>query len=327
MSVSVITTFKNEQRAIAPFLEGLLAQSRRPDEIIMVDGGSTDHSIDKVQRFIQQGAPVKVLLFPGNRAVGRNAAIQEARFELIASSDVGSVPDKDWLRSLVAALEKNPDIGVASGVTLPKAENLFEECVATINLPDPKEINPEYFLPSSRSMAFRKTVWERAGGYPEWLSWNEDTLFNFSLRKAGAQFKFVPDAVVYWQPPGNIYHLFRQFYYYARGDGQAGIYLWEFYLPKKFLLYGAGLVLLIFGFMSSWAWLALLAGMVLYFQGPGKRVFQKVKSIGVLMLMPQVMIARDVAEMFGYFMGTLDRWFNPKYFRRPWFDGKKAIND
>lgn len=317
MPVSVITTLKNEEKAIGPFLEGLLAQSRKPDEIVIVDGGSSDRSREKIEEFVEKGAPVKVILLPGNRAVGRNAAIRNAQYELIASSDVGSIPDANWLENIIEPLENDSEADVVSGITLPSASSLFEHCVAVINLPEATDIDPENFLPSSRSMAFRKSAWKKAGGYPERFSWNEDTLFNFVLKKTGAKFRFALEAVVYWRPPASLPHLFRQFFYYARGDGQAGIYFKEFYLPKKYLLYALGLVFLLLSIWFSWLLVVLLLGVILYFAKPLLKALRRTGNWKVLALMPVVILTRDFSEMTGYLLGLADRWHDPSYFKRP----------
>ena len=48
--------------------------------------------------------------------------------------------------------------------------------------PTVEEIDPARFLPSSRSVAFTRRAWEQVGGYPEWLDYCEDLVFDFALR-------------------------------------------------------------------------------------------------------------------------------------------------
>ena len=51
---------------------------------------------------------------------------------------------------------------------------------STTTLPDQTDIDPARFLPSSRSVAFRREVFDRTGGYPEWLDYCEDLLFDMA---------------------------------------------------------------------------------------------------------------------------------------------------
>ena len=51
MKVSLITTVFNEEKTITPFLKSVLVQIRKPNEIIIVDGGSTDFTVKKISEF------------------------------------------------------------------------------------------------------------------------------------------------------------------------------------------------------------------------------------------------------------------------------------
>ena len=55
----------------------------------------------------------------------------------------------------------------------------------------------------SRSVAFTKGAWRRAGGYPEWLDYCEDVVFDLKLRQKFGPFLFVPEAVVHFRPRGG----------------------------------------------------------------------------------------------------------------------------
>ncbi len=315
MPVSVITTLKNEESSIGAFLDSLLSQSRPPEEIVVVDGGSTDGTVNIIGKFIQKGAPIKLIEVTGNRSVGRNLAIRNARHEIIASTDAGSIADKDWLKNIVGPFEKDLTIDVISGVTLPRTESFFEDCVAVINLPEVEDINPETFLPSSRSAAFKRVAWQKVGGYPEQFSLNEDTVFNFALKRAGCKFFFAPNAVVYWHPPSTFKKVFRQFYAYARGDGQAGLYLWEYYFPKRCLIYSLGAALLVAGYFYPPAWVLLLPGLLIYLFKSCSKAFRRLKKLKVFFLLPAIIFVRDLAELLGYLVGFGERMVKPVRFR------------
>ena len=83
---------------------------------------------------------------------------------------------------------------------------------------------PETFLPSSRSVAFRKAAWITAGGYPEWIDYCEDLIFDLRLREIAAPMIFEPGALVYFRPRPSLNAFYRQYYRYARGDGKADLW-------------------------------------------------------------------------------------------------------
>jgi glycosyltransferase involved in cell wall biosynthesis len=222
MKTSLIITVKNEENTIEECLDSLLSQSRMPDEIIIVDGGSTDKTVETIERYIKNEVPIKLIVAKGaNIAQGRNIAIENAKHEIIASTDAGCITDKYWLKNLVAKFDDAID--VVSGVYKPLTNTTFEGCVGEITCPKVEYLNESTFMPSSRSVAFRKVAWEEVGGYPEKLSYAEDTVFNLMLKKAGFKFKLAKDAVVYWRMRSNLRELFMQYYNYAKWDAIAGV--------------------------------------------------------------------------------------------------------
>ena len=78
-----------------------------------------------------------------------------------------------------------PSPSRASSSPTPAA--LFQTALAATTLPTRDEIDPQKFLPSSRSVAFTKAAWSRAGGYPEWLDYCEDLLFDLRAQRAALQ--------------------------------------------------------------------------------------------------------------------------------------------
>ena len=91
MQVSVIMTVLNEGEAIKRLLNSLVAQERRPDEVIIVDGGSTDDTVSILSRY-QGQLPLQVIVSPGaNISRGRNIAIRAAAGPIIASVDAGEL--------------------------------------------------------------------------------------------------------------------------------------------------------------------------------------------------------------------------------------------
>lgn len=222
MKVSLISTLKNEEASIKDFLDSLLSQSRKPDEIIIVDGGSTDATVKLINEYIQKGAPIKLIIKEGaNISIGRNIAIKNSKHDIIASTDAGCKIDEDWLKKLIEKFDDKTD--VVCGMTLPEPKNEFEKCVAEVTCYKVEDVDERTFLPSARSVAFRKSSWEKVGGYPEWLYLAEDTLFDLNLKKAGCKFKVAKDAVVYWRMRKNIQELFKQYYLYGKYQREAGL--------------------------------------------------------------------------------------------------------
>jgi hypothetical protein len=171
-------------------------------------------------------------------------------------------------------------------------------------------------LPSSRSVAFRKVAWEASGGYPEWLDYCEDLIFDFRLRNLYSTFPFVPEAQVHFRPRSDLKAFFKQYYQYARGDGKAD--LWRKRHAIRYLTYlvAAPLLVVLALFHSPWWWLALLAGAIIYTATPYRRLWPLLKPYSLsqrlqaLLLVPIIRVVGDVAKMIGYPVGLAWRWQN-----------------
>ena len=223
MRFSVVATVRNERDTIAPFLDSLLEQTLRPFEIVIVDGASTDGTLEVLQRYAaQQG--IRVISEPTNIAQGRNLGISHAAGSHIAVTDAGCRVDRRWLESLTACFAADPELDVVAGNFRFETRTPFEEAVVLATFgPNRDDTDAARYYPSSRSVAFTKSAWAKAGGYPEWLYAAEDTLFNIRLRQVGCKFAFCRDAVVRWRPRETWRALARQRFNYSLGNARVGI--------------------------------------------------------------------------------------------------------
>ena len=249
--VSLITTVLNEEENVAEWMRSLLNQTLYPDEVVIVDGGSSDRTLDLLAE-MSKDAPfeVNIIEAPGTTiAQGRNIAIAAARHEIVACTDLGGILAPHWLHDLMYPFTVHPEIDVSCGFYEALVRTDRERILADFFVPQLEQVDPQSFLPSGRSMAMRKQVWAKVGGYPEWLTdAGEDTLFDIVLRSQPSVWAFVPSAIVYWHAPRTLRQLWRTVYRYARGDGETGL-LSALYLTKlkKVLRYGGGLALLLVG--------------------------------------------------------------------------------
>jgi glycosyltransferase involved in cell wall biosynthesis len=305
--VCLTATLLNEAEHLPEFLDSLLAQTRRPQQIVLVDGGSKDDSRKIIRRYIAKGAPIELVKKPGaNRSLGRNTAVRRSAQPIIAMCDVGCRLAPDWLDKIVAPIERG-EAEVVSGYYAPEAKTLMARAIAAATVPTAAEVNPKTFLPSSRSVAFLKSAWEKCEGYPEWNSDGEDTLFDLALKKSGARFYFAPEALVYWQQRGSLKELYRQFYRYALSDGQAGLFFPHY--RKAMALLGWTLVLLVFSLLTRgllpWISLGLL---VLTWGGYKIRYILRSRrrgwDWGAALFSPLAMLVCDAANYSGFRAGS-----------------------
>ena len=298
---------------MADLIATLVAQTRRPDEVIISDGGSTDGTVERIRAAAGDALNLEILVLPGtNIAEGRNAAIGRATGDVIAVTDAGVRLKPTWLEQLMVPFEKRPGwVDVVSGFFEPAPRNLFEIAMGATVLPTKDEINPARFLPSSRSVAFTKEAWRRAGGYPEWLDYCEDVIFDLALRRSGCVFAWAPGAVALFRPRPSLRAFWHQYFRYARGDGKAG--LWPNRHAVRYASYIAGAGLLLAARKRRGFLLPLLLAAYLHLRRPYQRLAPWLDGLSpsqkarVVAWVPVIRLVGDLAKMAGYPVGVLWR--------------------
>lgn len=313
MSVSLVLTVLNEGQHIRRLLDSILTQTRKPDQVVVCDGGSSDKTLQIVHEYTCN-LPMQIVQAPGtNISEGRNIAISTAKGDIIAVTDSGVRLDPSWLHHLMKQFE-DENVVLAAGFYVADPETLFEIAMGATVLPSVEDVDPKRFLPSSRSVAFRKNAWEAVGGYPEWLKYSEDVVFDLRVRDKFGPFAFTPDAIVHFRPRTSLCAFARQYHNYAMGDGRAGLF------PYIHLIrYFTYLILLPLGIVAAvmvgpWMWiLGVLAG-ASYMRLPFLRLVRtwdglsSAERVMAVLLIPVIRVVGDCSKMLGYPVGFWSRW-------------------
>lgn len=312
--ISLIATVFNEQDNIERWLDSLLAQSEIPDEIVIVDGGSRDKTWELLQKRSVADPRLKVFQEKSNRSEGRNIAIAKASGDVIVATDAGCVYDKHWFEDLHAAMANNDAqfVGAAFGPSLKKEDGLLLYLIATATTPAPFEFTSRNWLPSSRSVAFTKKIWEAVGGYPEWIPICEDIVFDLKILKKGVVTEYVRTPLVFWRPRLSLRAYIKQLFDYTRSDGHGKLWLHRQLI--RYGVYGGAIVLIILSVLYTWWLLVLLfvAG-VGYMEKFWRRYLTFAKELPFdrcmagFILLPFIIAIGDVAKMCGWPVGVYER--------------------
>lgn len=305
--VTFITTTKNDEKGVEMLFSSLLMQTKLPDEIIIVDAESSDKTKGVLKKFEahfkKKKIPITVINQECNRAQGRNIAIKKASHKIIAVSDAGCVLSKEWLKNITEPFV-NKSVAVVSGYYNAGDGTVFQKCLAAYTCVMPDKLTSD-FLPSSRSVAFRKSSWENVKGYPEELDTCEDLVFARNMRNAGLTFFLQKEAVVTWPQKKTLFAAAKQFFSYARGDGQA-LYI----RPQTPLLFGrylVGILMFFAGFLYAAFWMLLGAGLLLYIFWAISKNYKYVQDIHAIYLLPLLQFVSDFAVIAGMKLGVADR--------------------
>lgn len=312
MQISVIATVKNEGESLRPLLDSLTYQTLLPHEIVICDGGSTDNTLAVLEEY-RDYLPLKIIQAPNaNISEGRNKAIAVAKGEIIAATDAGVVLAPRWVEAITREI-RGGSAEIVAGWFEPDPYTDFEVVMGATVLPALHNIDPATFLPSSRSIAFKKSAWQAVGGYPEWLDYCEDLIFDFDLREKYGTFAFAPEAVAYFRPRGDMRSYAKQYYRYARGDGKAD--LWRKRHAIRYSTYLIGFPILLWGMLKAhWlSWALLFGAGFAYCWQPFRRLWPATRGwrfparVWAFALVPIIRLVGDLAKMAGYPAGIFWR--------------------
>lgn len=237
--VSIITTVLNEGAGIEKLVRTVLGQAGPDDELVVVDGGSTDDTAGLVAAIAETDARVTLVVAPGlNIAAGRNLAVRTARNEVVVTTDGGCEQDPGWLDAMAAPFAGAATPGLVLGTYLPSTATPLDAAMTCALYPVPAEAgHPSPWsrlysrflglaydptLPTGRTSAFTVAAWEDAGGYPTHLYAAEDVTFGRAVAAAGHGCELTTDARVRWSHRDSLRGTARMFYVYGVGDGRSG---------------------------------------------------------------------------------------------------------
>ncbi len=305
-NISVILTVLNEGEGMTKLLDALFNQTCPPDEIVVVDGGSRDQTLQILNDYTDKDGRLKIFVESGvNISRGRNLAIEKASCSIIAVTDGGCHPDKNWLGELVQPLRDDSSFAAVAGIFKIDYRNSFEFFSGALCMPtDTGDTNTRLFY--GRNSAFKKDAWEAVGGYPEWLYTGEDTLFAKRFLQSGFRVAYAPNAVVAWRPRPNLRKLTKMFFLYGRGNGRIenGNLKGSLYWLRYHILW---MLLLLVGFVSPWAWLigfGVFSYLYVQMVPPVLReIRKKTDLLSREFWVPMIVLFRNIATNSGYLFG------------------------
>ena len=115
LTVSVVIATRNRAEWLRETLDSVTRQTRQPDEVVVVDNASTDHTREVVVSFADR-LNVRYVHEP-RRGIphARNAAVRSATGDIVAFIDDDCVASEDWLKYVEIPFLRDPNVGVVGG--------------------------------------------------------------------------------------------------------------------------------------------------------------------------------------------------------------------
>lgn len=307
---SLVCTVLNEEESIGRFIDSIAKQTVFLSEIIIVDGGSIDNTkniINYKQKQYKNKLNIKLFIKKGNRSIGRNEGIKQSTSDVILLTDSGCILDKNWVKEITKPfLDKKTE--VVAGYYSGESKNIFQKSLIPYALVMQDKVNENNFLPATRSMAIRKKVWKKVGGFDENLSHNEDYAFANKLKDKSAKIVFAKKAIVKWIPRKNILQAFKMFFRFALGDVQANIFrdkVIYIFLRYVFAFYLLILALILKSIVLSILTVILCLGYILW---SIKKNYKYVNDVKAFIHLPILQYASDLSVLTGTSLGLIKRF-------------------
>ena len=311
--ISVVVPVLDDREGMRELLAALAGQTRLPDECVVVDGGSTDGTLELL-RDASPPFPLRLVNHPGrNIAAARNKGIELASSDWIACTDAGCTPASDWLAAMEVALRSTEFV---AGVFEIEGRTPLTRVLSLTHYPsrDELEAPPVWIRISHRlfgrgyvpertgggNVAFNKSVWRGVGGFPEEVYAGEDRAFTTAVVRAGFRVARSHGAVVKWAPPASFADNAKMFFTYSRGDIR-------FPGRSRHAVRAAAWALAAGLMRRGWAARCLLlAGALAYIAVPLHRARQGKLPVTGWWRIPFVVALKDLAQMAGASRGLID---------------------
>jgi len=241
--IAIVIPIFNEATTLSFLLAGIAEQTLAPNEVIVIDSGSTDAGVAIIEKWAVDNSfgeeRLRVIANPGGMpGANRNRGITAAKSEWIAFIDAGIVPSPDWLACLWSCAEKKQAKAIF-GLCHFEAERPFEKAVCSLSY-GCTATHP--VLPAS---LFHRSVFNKVGLFREDLRTAEDILWMRAVEQAYGPKMICKSALVYYRHfPTNVSAVIRKWWISSQHAIQAGIYSWKIWiLPGFFAIVIMGLVM------------------------------------------------------------------------------------
>lgn len=204
VSVSFVILTKNSGRTIERCLESVIRVSEPIGEIVVVDGGSTDGTLEVVNRFGER-LPIKVLSDDGKGlGYARDKGWRATTSPYIVMLDSDVVLDPNFVTEALRIMESDQGLGAVSAKLRPVIEDqgwfaVFQakNLAIHLHLSEPCYPRSATALHTACTM-FRRDALEKVGGFDHFFRLaKEDSDISFRLRKAGYRLSYIPVEVTH----------------------------------------------------------------------------------------------------------------------------------
>lgn len=207
MKISVLIPCHNEEKSIKRCVASCLNQSRKPDEVVVVNDSSTDKSLKILKSF---GKKIKIInnRSKGNKSYAQERGLKFIKGDIFVATDGDTIIDRDFIKNIEKDFLDKKVAAVGGYVKSLKynwltTSRAYEYAVGqNIHKLAQSYLNYMFVIPGAAG-AFRTNIFKK------YINFDHDTLtedldFTYKLHENGFKIKYNRKAIVYTQDPANL---------------------------------------------------------------------------------------------------------------------------
>lgn len=300
--ISVIIPVKNEADKIERCLEAVFGQTIKPYEVMIVDGHSTDNTVENASKF-----PVKIFYEDYHTRAGAcQIGVEGAEGDFVAFTDADCVPEKNWLEDVVKEFDEGI-VGVGCGIKN-IGEGLWKKSINLISgtfLGSANSVQGRFFknkryvnsISGCNSMYHKEDIL-KVGGFDVRLSTAEDTELNRKMLRIG-KLLYTPDAVILHNHERGLKDFANRMYQY--GYGRAKGRLWDLQVIPPILIF----LLIVSLIFTPWIFLGMVGIYVVMLVVMGIKFVAQERNFKYLLSVPTVYMIEHGLYTLGFWRGVL----------------------
>jgi len=213
----VILLTKNSASTVQKSIESIFQQTCQSDEVVVVDGNSSDGTLEVVKKY-----PVKLVTEPGlGFGHARNLGIKNASGDIVFFLDSDCYAEPNWIENALPHFDSNPEVvGVTGQTRLWNNEGGVARFLAYVggrmNMPAERRFVK---IAPTMNLALRREVIDEVGGFDETLIRCEDTDLTYKISQ-NHKILYEPSVAVWFKGSRNLSVASRKCFRHFVGVGQ-----------------------------------------------------------------------------------------------------------
>lgn len=216
LTFSILIPAHNEEKMISSCVDSCLAQTRKPDEIIVINDGSTDKTAEILHTYGSQITVISIDKATGNKSKAQEIGVRYVTTDILIATDGDTILDKNFVKHIEAEFEADRDTAVVMGYVQSTRHNTLT-ALREIDY----TIGQDLYKTAQQYLNFILVIPGCAGAFKTELfrngviTFDHDTLtedldFSYKINQLGLPIKFNHEAKVYTQDPPTLHSYINQ---------------------------------------------------------------------------------------------------------------------